>query len=352
MVESDQFPIPLAFAPFFFRHRDALPFASSSTPGSALARIVADAERAYPIDKHDINPHWFFINKGEACIWARWVFPLEDRDFVFETNYWADQLERPEAIAAEILNLQYGSRLVIGSTEVGRFRSAMNRLSLIWSIMKREFCSAIGAGEIEIMARATLLGTLQPIPADAFRNYRITDWALGNAVGADGSSLFSIQIDPLGKSAPKRMLPDNHIAGIWEKYQGPGYNATAGRQVVMVLALNEPPVGKVVANARPRSDFDAAASKEGTRTIAVNGLTAADHSVEAEFLALLIRDMRASPDQRTRRKDDYMGEAADMGLSERAFNRLWSTAVRESGATAWSRGGAPKKDGGVKNSGE
>lgn len=55
-------------------------------------------------------------------------------------------------------------------------------------------------------------------------------------------------------------------------------------------------------------------------------------------------EMRQSPNLRPKVKRAYMDDAImRFGVSENGFRRAWSNAVTTTGATAWSRAGAPKK---------
>jgi len=53
--------------------------------------------------------------------------------------------------------------------------------------------------------------------------------------------------------------------------------------------------------------------------------------------------MKQNPDRPTETKTDIFAEAKRRfpGLSARAFKRAWSTAVKQSGATAWTTPGRP-----------
>lgn len=66
-----------------------------------------------------------------------------------------------------------------------------------------------------------------------------------------------------------------------------------------------------------------------------------------ECKAWLIEHMKRSPDRRTKTKANWFAEAKTKwphGLSERAFEKIWSDAISEAHAPAWSAAGAPKKN--------
>jgi hypothetical protein len=80
-------------------------------------------------------------------------------------------------------------------------------------------------------------------------------------------------------------------------------------------------------------------------------LSAAQHRVvttaaaETKCRRWLESEMRKSPTHRPRAKGAFFSDAQSHfpDLSKKAFNRAWATAVRDSGATAWSSAGAPMK---------
>ena len=62
---------------------------------------------------------------------------------------------------------------------------------------------------------------------------------------------------------------------------------------------------------------------------------------ERKFGALLLEAMRASSDQKNRTKREWRMEASGrFGVSVRAFNRIWKSAIEASGST-WDRPGRP-----------
>ncbi len=63
--------------------------------------------------------------------------------------------------------------------------------------------------------------------------------------------------------------------------------------------------------------------------------------------AWLESEMRESPSYRPKRKQEFLDEAQSKwpDLSERRFDRLWESAIENTGAYAWSDAGAPKRSG-------
>lgn len=61
---------------------------------------------------------------------------------------------------------------------------------------------------------------------------------------------------------------------------------------------------------------------------------------ERKFEALLLEAMRASPDQKNKTKREWWEASRRYGVSVRAFNRVWKSAIEASGST-WDRPGRP-----------
>jgi hypothetical protein len=75
--------------------------------------------------------------------------------------------------------------------------------------------------------------------------------------------------------------------------------------------------------------------------------TVAHLRAEDECAALLAEAMRKSPRSRTKTKNQFWGDFQHhfgLKLTRRAFERAWSTAVRETGAHAWTYPGAPRRE--------
>ncbi|MGE0038762.1 MAG: hypothetical protein AB7S93_24420 [Xanthobacteraceae bacterium] len=66
---------------------------------------------------------------------------------------------------------------------------------------------------------------------------------------------------------------------------------------------------------------------------------------EMRCQAHLVAEMRRARDRAPKPKGDFLADcqARFPGLSERAFERAWGGAVRETGAVNWSKGGRPRK---------
>ena len=64
----------------------------------------------------------------------------------------------------------------------------------------------------------------------------------------------------------------------------------------------------------------------------------------AECLDWLVNEMRASPNAKPKPKASYNTEATRrFGVSRDVFNRNWTQAIKETGATAWAEAGRPEK---------
>src|SRR3954454_13098486 len=61
---------------------------------------------------------------------------------------------------------------------------------------------------------------------------------------------------------------------------------------------------------------------------------------QRKFEALLLEAMRASPDQKNKTKCEWWEASRRFGVSVRAFNRVWKSAIEASGST-WDRPGRP-----------
>lgn len=110
------------------------------------------------------------------------------------------------------------------------------------------------------------------------------------------------------------------------------------KDMIDVLVYERPP-----SRAGQVAYFSPSVSRENALAIWGDG---AKRPLDAEtsFLNGLITKMQSSPNCRIGRKEEYQTEAAAQGITQRAFDRLWSTAMRKAPAPAWGKGGAPKKE--------
>jgi hypothetical protein len=81
-----------------------------------------------------------------------------------------------------------------------------------------------------------------------------------------------------------------------------------------------------------------------SRVISTSGAERQTAKAETDCHKRLVKIMKESPDKKTKSRDELFKEMCDLcpGLSEQAYDRARRDALKETGAYAWSRAGAPR----------
>jgi hypothetical protein len=192
-----------------------------------------------------------------------------------------------------------------GGIAFGRFDDSEAWDSAVGKLMKH-----ITLGDLEIVGRARDQGTAVPIAPQVFSDIPVPSPFPWSVVDLAISAPSHIACVPYGDEA-------RWEAGANDKLyeQGESLEAWSRLQVKKsrVLALWSKPSGK-----------------------AVN---------ESNCRKWLADQMRASMTSRPKRKKEFLSDALQRfpGIGPRQFVRAWEDAIAETGARAWSKAGAPKK---------
>jgi hypothetical protein len=78
------------------------------------------------------------------------------------------------------------------------------------------------------------------------------------------------------------------------------------------------------------------------RVAAAQAVSASKQQVD-EFFHWLVGEMKRNLERKPMPKDEFKRKAkAQFGVGDRKFEECWAGAIAETGATSWSRSGAPR----------